>query len=218
MPYHSAVFVLKLNKDLIIVLLVIIIRSPITIGLVIIHMNIIAIQRRYHHPVCTHRFPPPMAATAMGEKKQATDREQGQWWRRRQEAGRYGRSVFPSISQSRSEIEAAGCLELDMFLHSGLPGQVRTATTDTRRTLQASKRLDHARDNIARLDDEASRDYHAYREAETAWKRSVATLNEWQHHRLELELFLRDAFIAQSQEDLEVPSPSSPEVVWLERR
>ena len=110
------------------------------------------------------------------------------------------------------------CLELDMFLHSGLPGQVRTATTDTRRTLQASKRLDHARDNIARLDDEASRDYHAYREAETAWKRSVATLNEWQHHRLELELFLRDAFIAQSQEDLEVPSPSSPEVVWLERR
>ena len=59
------------------------------------------------------------------------------------------------------------CLELDMFLHSGLPGQVRTATTDTRRTLQASKRLDYARDNIARLDDEASRDYHAYREAET---------------------------------------------------
>ena len=123
------------------------------------------------------------------------------------------------------------CLELDMFLHkpnatngrcdgarSGLPGQPRTATTDTRRTLEASRRLDHARDNIARLDNEVSRDYHAYREAETAWKRSVATLNEWQHHRLELELFLRDAFITQSQADLEVPSPSSPEVVWLERR
>ena len=72
-------------------------------------------------------------------------------------------------------------------------------------------------ERIARLDNEVSRDYHAYREAETAWKRSVATLNEWQHHRLELELFLRDAFITQSQADLEVPSPYSPEVVFLER-
>ena len=61
-------------------------------------------------------------------------------------------------------------------------------------------------ERIARLDNEVSRDYHAYREAETAWKRSVATLNEWQHHRLELKLFLRDAFITQSQADLEVPS------------
>ena len=51
-------------------------RPIITIGLVIIHMNLIASHRRYHHPVCTHRFPPPIAATAMGEKsRQPTARK-----------------------------------------------------------------------------------------------------------------------------------------------
>ena len=74
-----------------------------------------------------------------------------------------------------------------------LKRRLTTASPETtRRLATASERLSDAEAAIASHEDKASRDYHAYYNAEVVYKRSLSMLSEWYLHRAELEHYIQE--------------------------
>ena len=97
------------------------------------------------------------------------------------------------------------------------PQPVPTVSEPIAVTTTVSTRLNHASECIKAQESKVAHDYVSYRKAEVLWRRSTATLAEWQLRHFELERCLQES-VATGKVDallrtrLGAPSPSRPDV------